>query len=229
MWNSKWKGQVLHFYLAGINNQNFLMRDRETGTWWQQVSGRALFGPLKGATLDRVISDEITFATWKDEFPAGQVLAPVPKYADKYEKDWETSVGKLPVVVSFPGQGLSDRDVIIGISINEQARAYPENTLRKASLLQDQVGGRPILLVVGPDGKSIRTCIRWKEKTPREFFRNKESEKWSLIDSAGGEWNFQGCAVKGPLAGKCMEPIVYLKDYWFDWRNYHPATTVYRH
>ena len=110
-------GRVLHFYLAGINNQNFLMRDRETGTWWQQVSGKALLGPLKGATLERVVSDEITFDTWRTEFPAGQVLAPVEKYSSKYEKDWETSVGKLPVVVSFPGQGLSDRDVVIGISV----------------------------------------------------------------------------------------------------------------
>ena len=45
-------GRVLHFYLAGINNQNFLMRDRETGTWWQQISGKAIFGKLKGETLE---------------------------------------------------------------------------------------------------------------------------------------------------------------------------------
>ena len=40
-------GRVLHFYLAGINNQNFLMRDKETGTWWQQITGKALYGPLQ--------------------------------------------------------------------------------------------------------------------------------------------------------------------------------------
>jgi len=32
--------RALHFYLAGINNQNFLMRDKETGTWWQQITAR---------------------------------------------------------------------------------------------------------------------------------------------------------------------------------------------
>jgi hypothetical protein len=45
-----WRAGVA-LYLAGINNQNFLMRDRETGTWWQQISGRAIFGKLKGASL----------------------------------------------------------------------------------------------------------------------------------------------------------------------------------
>ena len=47
-------GRVLNFYLAGINNQNFLMRDKETGTWWQQITGKAIFGPLKGAALELV-------------------------------------------------------------------------------------------------------------------------------------------------------------------------------
>jgi len=222
-------GRVLHFYLAGINNQNFLMRDRETGTWWQQVSGKALLGPLKGATLERVVSDEITFDTWRTEFPAGQVLAPVEKYSSKYEKDWETSVGKLPVVVSFPGQGLSDRDVVIGISVGGQSRAYPIGTLQKASPVHDQVGGIPILLVVGPDGKSIRTFVSRIEGVDLELFKNSESNAWSLMDSTGSEWNFQGCAASGPHTGKCLEQIVFLKDYWFDWRNYNPSTTVYRH
>jgi hypothetical protein len=194
VWKSTVNGRVLHFYLAGINNQNFLMRDRETGTWWQQVSGKALLGALKGATLERVVSDEITFDTWKTEFPAGQVLAPVEKYSSKYEKDWETSVGKLPVVVSFPGQGLSDRDVVIGISAGGQARAYPIGTLQNASPVHDQVGGTPILLVVGPDGKSIRTFVSRIDGTDLEFFKNSESNAWSLMDSTGSDWNFQGCA-----------------------------------
>ena len=31
-------GRRLTLHLAGINNQNFLMRDEETGTYWQQIS-----------------------------------------------------------------------------------------------------------------------------------------------------------------------------------------------
>jgi hypothetical protein len=25
----------------------------------------------------------------------------------------------------------------------------------------------------------------------------------------------------------CLERIPMLKDYWFDWRNYHPKTSIY--
>ena len=86
---------VLHFYLAGINNQNFLMRDKETGTWWQQITGKAIYGPLQGASLNLVLSDELTFGEWKTEYPAGQVLAPVAKYAKEYDSNWEPDVAKL--------------------------------------------------------------------------------------------------------------------------------------
>ena len=64
-------GTRLTFRLAGINNQNFIMRDDQTGTWWQQVSGLAIHGPLKGRRLHLVPHDQITFATWKDEQPKG--------------------------------------------------------------------------------------------------------------------------------------------------------------
>ena len=48
------------------------------------------------------------------------------------------------------------------------------------------------------------------------------------MDSAtGSEWNFQGCAISGKAKGQCLEPVPMLKDYWFDWRNYNPKTTVY--
>ena len=43
----------------------------------------------------------------------------------------------------------------------------------------------------------------------------------------GSEWNFQGCAVSGKAKGVCLEPIPMLKDYWFDWRNYNPKTTIW--
>jgi hypothetical protein len=29
------------------------------------------------------------------------------------------------------------------------------------------------------------------------------------------------------LQGVCLEPVAMLKDYWFDWRNYNPKTTIW--
>ena len=45
------------------------MRDEETGTYWQQITGAAVSGPLAGRVLKLIPSDELTFALWKTEQP----------------------------------------------------------------------------------------------------------------------------------------------------------------
>jgi len=293
VWTRTVNGKALHFYLAGINNQNFLMRDKETGTWWQQITGKAIYGPLKGAALNLVLSDELTFGEWKSEFSGGKVLAPVPKYVKEYDPKWEPEIAKLPVVISFPGTELKSRDVVVGLEMNGPGRAYPWETLIKQSPIADRVQGTPLLIAVGPDGKSFRVFVSRIDGKDAEFFLKADTETetaanakgatpasekpatatptkaagladakagdtkpsdakpdasaaakpapianpapappkpWILLDTAtASEWNFQGCAISGPSTGKCLDRVPALKDFWFDWRNYHPDTTIYRH
>jgi hypothetical protein len=222
-------GRALHFYLAGINNQNFLMRDRETGTWWQQITGKAIYGPLQGAALELVVSDELTFGQWRTESPDGQVLAPVTKYTKEYDPNWEADVAKLPVVISFPGTELKPRDIVIGLTIDGAARAYPWEAFAKQSPVLDRVNGMPLLLVLGTDGKSFRVFISQIDGHDAEFFLQADGKNWTLLDTlTNSQWNFQGCAISGPAQGKCLARIPALKDYWFNWRNYHPDTTIYK-
>ena len=208
------------------------MRDRETGSWWQQITGKAIYGPLRGASLDLVLSDELTFGEWRTEFPSGQVLAPVPKYVKEYDSNWEPDVAKLPVVISFPGTELKSRDVVVGLTVNGTARAYPWDSFAKQSPVLDRVNGTPLLLVLGPDGKSFRIFISRVDGKDAEFFLQGEDNgkhDWLLIDTTtASQWNFQGCATSGAAQGRCLEQVPALKDYWFDWRNYHPDTTVYK-
>jgi hypothetical protein len=258
------------------------MRDKETGTWWQQITGKAIYGPLRGASLELVLSDELTFGEWKSESPDGKVLAEVPKYVKEYDSNWEPEVAKLPVVISFPGTELKSRDVVVGLEIDGAARAYPWDSLVKQSPVVDRVHGTPLLAAVGPDGKSFRVFISRIGGQDAEFFLKGETEvepsgqgtsqantqspaiaksaeakpagpadakadpkadassaakvttppapkPWVLLDTAtASEWNFQGCAISGPSQGKCLDRVPALKDYWFDWRNYHPDTTIYK-
>ena len=228
-------GRTLHFYLAGINNQNFLMRDRETGTWWQQITGKPIYGPLQGSALELVLSDELTFGQWRAESPSGQVLAPVAKYTKEYDSNWEPDVAKLPVVISFPGAELKSRDIVIGLTVNGAARAYPWETFVKQSPVVDRVNGTPLLLVLGPDGKSFRVFVSRIDGRDTEFFLQADTaagdkKDWALLDATtANQWNFQGCATSGTARGKCLDRVPALKDYWFDWRNYHPDTTIYKH
>jgi hypothetical protein len=223
------------------------------------------------------------------------VLAEVPKDVKEYDSNWELEVAKYPVVISFPGTALKARDVVVGLTTDGASRAYPWDTLVKQSPVVDRVRGTPLLVAIGPDGKSFRVFVSRIDGKDAEFFLKGETEggstteakaetkpesaaaakpeqsaapepaapadakasdpkdtasaskpapsstatpaaappvppkPWILLDTTtASEWNFQGCAISGPAQGKCLDRVPALKDYWFDWRNYHPDTTLYK-
>jgi hypothetical protein len=231
VWRAEIDGRRLRFHLTGINNQNFLMRDEQTGSWWQQVTGQALFGPLKGRRLALVFHDEISFGLWRREHPRGRVLRPRQDAPwRKFSQDWEAETAKLPIVTPRrSGDPFPPRELVVGVRIGGVEKAYPFAMLRKQSPVIDAVGGVPVLLVVGEDGRSVRAFERRIDGRALSLFALPGPPPLRLRDAeTGSEWSFAGEAVSGPLAGRKLPRVYVLKDYWFDWRAYHPGTAVYR-
>jgi uncharacterized protein DUF3179 len=230
VWERTVDGRVLSFRLAGINNQNFIMQDRETGSWWQQVSGAAIQGPLKGRRLTRVFHDELTFASWVGEHPGGRVLVPAADTAWKrFSEKWEEKTAKAPVnVYASLDARLPPRAVIMGVDLGGSAKAYPVDRVLSQAPLHDQVGGVPIVLLVGEDGASIRAFEARSDSAALELVRPAGGPPGEYLDVASGShWSFRGEATAGPLAGRALRPVYLLKDYWFDWKTYHPTTGLY--
>jgi hypothetical protein len=233
VWETTADGRVLHFHLAGINNQNFIMRDEETGSWWQQVTGEAIYGPLKGHRLRPVFHDELTFGLWKQERPQGRVLRPDEAIAraGKYAPaNWEERMTKVPVSTSASlDRSLQPRALVIGVIVNGAARAYPLDALIKQSPIVDDLGRVPIILVLGDDQKSVRGFQRMVDGRKLELFAKPNVSPLRLVDAqTGSEWDFSGNAVTGPLVGKQLAKLAVLNDYWFDWKTYNPNTTLYQ-
>jgi hypothetical protein len=239
VWETTVEGRVLHFHLAGINNQNFIMRDEETGSWWQQISGECILGPLKGRRLKMFDHDELTFATWRREgAAAGRVLRPDPKIeaAGQYAPaDWERDVARMRVATTLqnPNELLPARTLVVGVEANGKSKAYPFDALAKQNPITDNVGGVPVLVLLAEDGKSVRVFDRRVEGRALELFLrpalvDPERGAPRLLDAeTGSEWDFTGAARSGQLAGERLGRIQPIKDYWFDWKTYHPDTGVY--
>ena len=226
MWESEVDGKRLTFHLAGINNQNFIMRDDETGTWWQQVSGKAIQGPLKERQLTSVFTDEVTFAVWKREHPNGRVLRPDERVRKDYEAaNWEEEYEKFKVVVPVEANDkLKPRALIAGIVVNNTPIAYDLEALKRERLILNQIDATPIFIALGDDNKSVRAFERNVDGRTLEFFV-KDNQ---FVDAeTGSTWDFSGKAISGTLIGKQLNKIAVLKDYWFDWKIYHPETSVY--
>ncbi len=208
------------------------MRDEETGSWWQQVTGEAIQGPLKGQRLRPVFHDELTFGLWKREKPEGRVLRPNEQTAQagKYAPaNWEERMAKVPVATSVAvDKSLEPRTLVIGLKLNGVSKAYPLDALVKQNLILDDVGGVPIFIVIGDDKRSVRAYERLVDGRKLEFLVKPNTASLVLVDAeTGSEWDFTGKATGGQLSGRQLKKVSILNDYWFDWMTYNPKTRVY--
>jgi hypothetical protein len=231
VWETPDKNRSSKFHLVGINNQNFIMQDEETGSWWQQITGEAILGSSKGQRLKPVPHDEISFSLWKQEHPDGRVLRPDDsKPWKKFSENWEEHTAKMPVLAALnPDTRLSARTLIVGIKIGAVAKAYPFSTIKEQSPILDYVGDTPVIIVVAQDKKSVRAFERTIDGQELELFGKSDSQVLRLVDAkTGSEWDFTGRAISGPWAGRKLRQIYLLNDYWFDWKAYNPETAIYQ-
>src|SRR5947207_223090 len=110
--------------------------------------------------------------------------------------------------------GIEPHQLMLGVTVAGKNKAYPINSILAAKLIQDEVADSAVV-VVGPDGTSIRVF----EAAELTFARG-EGDRVMQDAETGSGWNFQGCAVDGKLAGRCLKEIDTHKDYWFDWMNH---------
>lgn len=227
------EGRELTFRLVGINNQNFVMQDAETGTWWQQVTGEAILGPLKGRRLALVPFDQLTYGVWRGESPGGRVLVPDPRITAQNlyaTADWELQMQEIPTPVSANDLALPPRALVIGIAIGDAARAYSVEDVAAARVVLDDLGGTAIAIVRAPDGRSTRVFDRVVDGRALDLLADPEASPFRLIDAdTGTAWDFTGLAVDGPLKGRRLTRLPFLEEYWFDWKTYNPSTDVARH
>ena len=112
------------------------------------------------------------------------------------------------------------------------SKAYPVKSILNAGLIEDRVGDVPVLIVAGPDHASMRVFRSQfpDETAPLTFVRAMTANTDALMTDteSSSAWNFHGCAISGKYQGRCLEPIDSHKDFWFDWLNHNPSTSVFR-
>ncbi|WP_415774794.1 DUF3179 domain-containing protein [Sneathiella sp. P13V-1] len=68
---------ILDFGTTGkLRNSDLVMYDRQTESWWQQFTGKAIVGELLGAELERLPVRIESLLKFKERHPDGKVLIP---------------------------------------------------------------------------------------------------------------------------------------------------------
>ena len=222
------EGETLTFGVSGKLLMNGLvMYDRETDSMWSQVSGEAIYGPREGSRLTILPALMTTWAAWLEEYPDTRTLdkGGRKEYGfDPYEPYYgDDSVGLFGRSVN--DERLDAKELVVGVNMSGQAKAYPLSILAESPAINDETGDVPILIAFEPDGRSAAVFKRAVNGQALTF----ETERGNLKDvETGSVWSpATGQAVAGPLAGTRLSPLPSITLFWFAWADYNPNTFIY--
>ncbi len=149
---------------SALYENDMVMVDRETGSYWWQVSGVAIVGPRTDAELTLIASQTTRWAPWRAEHPATSVLA--RPEGRSYDRDGfagyaeRVDEGRVPFPVR--AEALDDdrlassaRVIVAEDPATGQVRAWPTDPARE---VEDRFGGATVTVVADGTGATVRTA-----------------------------------------------------------------------
>ena len=209
-------GRPETFRLVGMDHFNAMLEDRTTGSWWRQANGEAITGPRKGETLTELPRQQVTLSQWLALHPASLVMQGDPAFADEYAKDYTFERGtSRKALTGTDTASWRDKSWVVGLTLNRRSKAYDWKRLRRERVVNDEVGGTPVVLVVGADSASFYAYER-PDAATRFALRND-----SLV--APG----RAYALSGRGAADSLRALNASQEFWHSWREFQPATERY--
>jgi hypothetical protein len=228
------KGRTLHFQYDRMVGANEVQKDLETGSSWQQATGEAIDGPLKGSRLTLYPAVRTTWAEWRKRYPQSSVLKPLPGYAERMP----TISKRIKSVTRVGPEGtpngaltldkrLPARETVAGLEVGREAVAYPFSDLRLARVVNDRVGGLPIVIVHQPSSDTT-TAFEARATGKDLKFRAANDDASAVVDlETGSTWNAYGLCLEGQLKGTQLKQVILVPQFWFAWSQFRPGTRIF--
>lgn len=239
--------EALDFGVSGLlRNSDLIMFDRQTESWWQQLTGEALVGAYTGTLLKIVPSQVISFGNFAERHPDGLVMSRDTGYSRQYGvnpyRDYDTQPGRPFLFRGEVDPRLdSPVDHVLAATIDNVAIAYPFDILRAERVINDVVADTPLAVfyqggVASALGDSridksrdIGTAGMYEATLDdgRELRFVADDDGAFRDQATQSTWNAFGEAIAGELAGSQLRWINAFPHFWFAWAAFHPETLVY--
>ena len=153
-------GELVEFGTSGkLYQSNLVMYDRKTDSLWSQVLGESIAGEKVGTKLKAIPSDVIKFGNWSKNNPSGKVLSQDTGFSKNYDRDpygdYYTSTGTY-FPLSNTDDRLAEKDLILGIVVNGQPKAYLLSAVKNKGEIEDIVAGKTIVAKYITEIESVR-------------------------------------------------------------------------
>jgi hypothetical protein len=103
---------------------------------------------------------------------------------------------------------------VVGVTVNGRSKAYDWNRLRRERVVNDEVGGKPIVVAIASDDASFFVF----ERPAATVFTLRGD---SLVADR------QAYALTGVGASGTLSPVKASQEFWHSWRTFQPNTQRY--
>lgn len=201
------------------------MQDRESGTWWSQITGRAIHGNNRGAQLQKLESVETTWQRWFAAHPDTTLLAKSDEVTSSHYQKYFDDPERMGL---FRAQWLTERmpgkTLIFGAAVGPHGVAVAREALDGGAIVIVDLGGTPVVLRQGPDG-GVRAFIARMDGTDLDLKADPKSGE--VRDGGGSTFDLDtGRATAGPDKDRQLESVAVTPVYWFAWSGFYPNTQV---
>ena len=238
-------GVVHDFGTSGnLRNSDLIMWDRQTETWWQQLTGEGIVGELTGKRLTFLPSAVISWEDFKATYPDGQVLSRETGFNRRYGENPYVGYDRAdspPFLFRGDLDGrLLPKERVAAVNIGNVDAAFPFTTLTEERVVNYTVGGQDLVVFFKPGTRSAldqlligdsrevgATGVFLPELNGQKLTFRAEGDKF-IDNETGSTWSLLGQAIEGPSAGQQLTPIVHANHLWFAWAAFKPDTLIYQ-
>jgi hypothetical protein len=237
-------GVPLRFSSSGLlHRSNKLMLDRETRTLWNQLTGRAVMGPLAAEerALPLLPAVVTSWKAWRARHPETTVLSLETGHERPYAPGRPYASYFASPQKMFPARErrteLPSKERVYGLRRNGAAKAWPLAELVRALVTNDALADEKVVLVAGEGRIQVGSgdaehrfprydaggAVRAYRRGAAEFARGADDR--TLRDGVGGVWRIEEDALVGP-AGERLARLPGTLAYWFAWQAFYPDTAL---
>ena len=236
-------GRPLDFGVSGnLRLSDLLMYDRQTESWWQQITGEAVVGEMTGTILEFLPASLVSWGEFSSSYPEGLLLSRETRYDFPYGQyayyGYDAPESWPVLLKTLPDLRLPSMERVVAFTVDGQGIAYPLSYVAKMGVLHDSIGGLDFVIFHAGRRQSAYPAGNGEERrvigSTGVFDASLDGRRLSFSlrdgritdDETGSTWNILGRAVEGPLAGSELTPIVHGNHFWFAWAAHTPDTLI---